>query len=179
MADNPISTKLKVPSIVVFFIAMFFLTVSLPINAQSKHQQKINKSIEAVMIAIETQGITPENALAKNISTLSTPLVHIDAAGRIHIYIHMFSLGEVELAELLEFEIDIEISNKDFAIVQGWAPFNRIDEIAALSFVRLVTPPSYGATRTGSVSTEGDSILKADQVRQLGIDGNVLNCMLD
>ena len=163
---------MKVSLTVMFLGVMVFLAPSLPINAQLKDQQKINQSIRSVLFAIEAQGITRENARAKNVSELSGLRVRIDADGRIHIYIHMSSFGTTELAVLQEHEVEVEIENEDLAIVQGWAPFDRLEEIAALSFVLQITPPNYGFPRTGSVNTEGDSILMADQLRQLGLNGS-------
>jgi hypothetical protein len=39
--------------------------------------------------------------------------------------------------------------------------------------VKRITPPSYATPRVGSVTTEGDAILKADELRALlGFDGS-------
>ena len=56
--------------------------------------------------------------------------------------------------------------------VQGLLPVSMIEQVTALPFVRYIRLPDYGFTNTGSVDTEGDAILKADQVRStLGVDG--------
>jgi hypothetical protein len=47
------------------------------------------------------------------------------------------------------------------------------DEVSNLDFVIKITTPSYGTRLEGSVTTEGDSVVKADDVRDmLGIDGS-------
>ena len=51
-------------------------------------------------------------------------------------------------------------------------PFDRVEEIAELEFVHRVQTPGYAYTSAGSVTTEGDQILRADQVRNArGITG--------
>ncbi|OGT81276.1 MAG: hypothetical protein A3J35_06295 [Gammaproteobacteria bacterium RIFCSPLOWO2_02_FULL_52_10] len=155
-----------------FLITMIFLAETVPVTAQVKSDQKLSQSILYTLQTIESREITRETASARDISSLSTALVHIDTLGRVHIYVHLSVLGERELTELMDREVEIEIANSQFLIVQGWAPFDRLEEIAALSFVRQVQPPDYGSSRTGAFNTEGDSILLADQLRQLGLDGS-------
>ena len=134
-------------------------------------QQKISSPLRSVLSKINTRGITRANAHAMDVVAFSNPLVRLKMDGRIQVYVHLASLGEAQLNTLRSLEIEIEIANEDLAIIQGWAPFDRIEEIAALSFVQRVTPPSYGRPQAGSKTTEGDSILKADQLRALGFDG--------
>ena len=102
-----------------------------------------------------------------NIAALANPLVRIDPDGRIQVYVYLASLGEAELDVLRSLDVEVEVINKDPAIVQGLAPFDRIEEIAASPFVQRVTQPSYGRPRAGSKTTEGDTILKADQLPRL------------
>ena len=52
----------------------------------------------------------------------------------------------------------------------GYPPI-KSSRVAELSFVEKVTAPSYGRVQAGSVQSEGDVILNADDVRLLGIDG--------
>ncbi|MFQ6113549.1 MAG: S8 family serine peptidase, partial [bacterium] len=73
-------------------------------------------------------------------------------------------------------EATIQIINHEWDIVQAWVPFNKFNDIAKLDFVRFITPPEYALKMTGSVNTEGDSILRADEVRNmLGYDGTGVN----
>ena len=135
-------------------------------------QQKISSPLRSVLSKITTRGITRANAHAMNVASLTNPLVRLKPDGRIQVYVHLASFGEAQLNALRSLELEIEIANEDLAIVQGWAPFDRIEGIAARSFVTRVTPPSYGRLQAGSKTTEGDAILKADLVRALGFDGS-------
>jgi len=56
--------------------------------------------------------------------------------------------------------------------VQALLPATMIDRVSALPFVRYIRLPDYGFTNTGSVDSQGDSILMAEQARsQFGVDG--------
>src|SRR3990172_3637713 len=66
----------------------------------------------------------------------------------------------------------VEIVNSKFNLIEAWVPFDKVEEVASLSFVRKITPPSYGILRTGSVNSEGDMVMGSDDVRNmLGFDG--------
>ena len=56
--------------------------------------------------------------------------------------------------------------------VQVLLPITMIEQVAALPFVQFIRLPFYGIPQTGSVTSQGDSILQADLVRQqFGVDG--------
>lgn len=146
--------------------------MSLPTLAQQNAQDKISEPLTDVLTTIEVRGITRDNAGQKGIASLANRRVHIHSDGRIQIYVHLATYSDAEIAQLAGLELDKEVANRNLAIVQGWVPFDRIEDIAALPFVTRITPPSYGFPRAGSVTTQGDTILLADQLRQLGLDGS-------
>ncbi|MEQ1859669.1 MAG: tandem-95 repeat protein [Chthoniobacteraceae bacterium] len=55
--------------------------------------------------------------------------------------------------------------------VQGWVAFDRVESLAGLPYVERVQLPGYARRRTGSVNTEADSLLNADDVRALAAPG--------
>ncbi len=98
-------------------------------------------------------------------------LVHSRATGERHVYIHVDGSPE-SAAPLLELQgAHVERVSKELGLVQAWVAPEQLDAVAALSFVRKITPPSYAVTRAGSVMTEGDAIEHSDQIRALGYDG--------
>ncbi len=133
---------------------------------------KINPALSAILSATKARDITRANARAKGIQQLSNLSVHISPAGRVQVYIRLFKIGATQLAQLNELESDIEVTNQKLKIVQAWIPFDRLEEVAALPFVERITPPRYGRPRSGGTTTEGDAILRADMIRQLGLDGS-------
>ena len=98
--------------------------------------------------------------------------VRFDSAGNVQVYIHLENTEDATLQQLRDLGVDIEITNSDVNIVQAWVPPSALDEIAALESVQEITPPDYGFTKAGRVTTEGDGIHRADLVRAFsGITG--------
>src|SRR3989304_354106 len=68
--------------------------------------------------------------------------------------------------------VKIEIENSKFNLIQAWVPFDEVEEVASLNFVKKIKPPSYGILRKGSVNSEGDGVMGSDDVREkLGFNG--------
>ena len=133
---------------------------------------KVSASLRAVMEEMVARGMTRQNARELGASALSNPLVRVNEEGSIQTYIHVHTFGAEEKALLETYGVTIEITNEELGIIQAWVPFDRIDEVAELPFVTRVTPPNYGTPWVGSVTTEGDAILRADELRSLGFDGS-------
>ena len=67
---------------------------------------------------------------------------------------------------------DIEIANERLKTLLAWIPREQIGAVAELDFVEKVMNPRRGLPRQGSVTTEGDAIHMADDVRtDLGLTG--------
>lgn len=110
-------------------------------------------------------------ARKQNTKELSTSLIKIDDEARIQVYVYVTSTG-VSIQKRLKTEgLKIEIINDSLGVIQGWLPEAALESIAELSFVKKITPPSYGVTHAGSVTSEGDGILLANELRPLGFDG--------
>jgi hypothetical protein len=133
--------------------------------------RKVSPILRGVKKKIEDQSITARSGRGFGVSSLSNPLVKVDNNGNIQTYIRFHTFGKAERAQLEGYDVNIEIVNEDQGIIQAWIPFDTVDEVAQLPFVKLITPPGYRVTRIGSVTTEGDVVLKADQLRGLGFDG--------
>jgi hypothetical protein len=132
---------------------------------------KVSPLIRAVKVEMEGLGITTEKARNFRTPALSNRLVKVDEQSNIHTYINIYTFGSAERAQLESLGVRIEIVNEDYGIIQAWVPIDKIEEVAEISFVKRLTTPSYATTMVGSVTTEGDSILNADQLRALGFDG--------
>jgi hypothetical protein len=133
---------------------------------------RVSPNLRAVLNKMKVRGITRQTARQLEASTLSNPLVRVNDEGKIQTYLHVHALGAQEKALLETYGIDIEIVNEEFGLVQAWVPFEKIDDVTMLPFIKRITPPSYGTTRVGSVNTEGDAILRAAELRALGVDGS-------
>ncbi|MCB1740149.1 MAG: S8 family serine peptidase, partial [Gammaproteobacteria bacterium] len=66
----------------------------------------------------------------------------------------------------------VESISSVHGIVQGWIDSAQAGKLAGLNLVRRITPPDYLLPRAGVVLSEGDSLLRADEVRSLGWSGS-------
>jgi hypothetical protein len=99
-------------------------------------------------------------------------MMRINKDAEVQVYILVTEVTEQNLRDLQNAGVRIELQDKRQRIVQARIPVTRLEEVGALPFVRFVRLPDYGVRQTGSVDTQGDAILKADQVRSmLGVDG--------
>jgi hypothetical protein len=134
---------------------------------------KVSFSLRIVIDEMAGRGMTRQNAKELGACALSNRLVRVNEEGSIQTYVHVHSFGAEQKALLESYEAVIEIANEELGVIQAWIPFDKIYEVAELPFVKRITPPRYGAPRTGSVTTEGDTILNADELRALkGFDGS-------
>jgi hypothetical protein len=121
---------------------------------------KVSASLRAVMEEMAARGMTRQNARELGASALSNPLVRVNEEGSIQTYIYVHTFGAEEKALLETYGVTIEITNEELGIIQAWVPFDRIDEVAGLPFVKRITPPSYATLRVGSVTTEGEEVIR-------------------
>jgi hypothetical protein len=98
--------------------------------------------------------------------------LRITAANEVQVYILMSAVTEVARRQLAAYGVTIEIEDVAHRRVQARVPVTRLQAVAALPFVTFVRMPSYAVRHTGSVTTEGDTILHADLARkQFSVDG--------
>ena len=135
------------------------------------NESRVSHSVRNLLAALKERKITPDNFLRSGFQ-VTNPFLRIDREARVQLYVHLFTVGYEQLTSLRQLGFEIELENTELQIIQGWVTFDRIRDIAALSFVRNVAPPSYGISRRGSETTEGDAILRADLLRQMGFDGS-------
>ncbi|HKT32208.1 MAG TPA: PKD domain-containing protein [Gammaproteobacteria bacterium] len=123
-------------------------------------------------------------ALTRQLFRRNSPLeARWNAAGQVQVYLHFDNRsslpGNDELAALGATDV---VPSPELGVVQAWIPAGKLVTAAALPGVTHVTLPHYAVVkrappgdavpRTGSVDTQGDSILGAAQFRQLtGFNG--------
>jgi hypothetical protein len=87
------------------------------------------------------------NATARRAETYSTPLVRIDPAGRVHTTIMVTQLDAQVAAALMAQQVVIEHTDDTTQSLQTWIPFEHVETVAALPFVRYLRPPRYASRR--------------------------------
>ncbi|HLY63655.1 MAG TPA: S8 family serine peptidase [Terriglobia bacterium] len=102
--------------------------------------------------------------------------LRVNPNGEVQVYILMSAVSNENLSQLKANGVTVEIPDAAGSRVQARIPVTRLQAVGALPFVNFVRLPTYAVHMTGSVDTEGDAILQADQARsQFHVDGsNVL-----
>lgn len=108
---------------------------------------KIATPLQNVLQRMQQDGITATNVTERHPETYSTPLVRVDAAGRVHTTIQVTTFDAQVEAVLAGHQIAIDAMDTASHLLQAWIPFYRLDAIAALPFVRSLRPPSYALRR--------------------------------
>ena len=124
-------------------------------------------------------------AAKRDYSAYSTDAVSVRADGAIAVTVRVARLGPDERSELERLGLAIEYASEHDRFVEGWLAFDQVDTVARLEFVNGIRPTERPHTNVGSVTTEGDAILLANQARQtfgvtgLGIKVGVISDSVD
>lgn len=96
-----------------------------------------------------------------------------DSSEIVEVYIYSISTLTPEiLATLQQYVVQVLQSDEQLGVVDATVAFGSLENIAALPFVKWIGPPVYGVHRTGSVTSEGDTAMRADLARaNLGVTG--------
>lgn len=110
-----------------------------------------------------------KNTLSEEVA--SSPFVHLRQQNQAQAYIELEDIDQEVIRQLEEQQVSIEIVNQDLAMIQGWVPLQQIDSISSLAQVKRIRIPSYARQDAGQFTSEGDAILRSDQLRATGLLG--------
>src|SRR5712691_1101108 len=100
------------------------------------------------------------------------PMLRVRSAEIVEVYIYTSILTPDTLATLQQYGVHVLQSDEKFNMVYAAVAFDALETVAALPFVRWIGPPAYSVRRTGSVTSEGDTVMRANLVRtNLGVTG--------
>jgi subtilisin family serine protease len=117
-------------------------------------------------------GITRHNALLMDAAgRFSSPTLGVDQAGRVQVYVSVLDASEPALDALRRHQLDIEIVNSEFLLVQGWIPIELLEQLAAEPLVLTIRPASYSSHDVGPVTSQGDAIHHCVDARTLAANG--------
>jgi len=98
--------------------------------------------------------------------------MRMDSTGAIQVYIELTSANQQNIKQLQALGVVLEIEDTKHNRVQARVPQNSLSQLESVPFVRFIRLPNYAVHNTGSVDTQGDTILEATKARaQLHIDG--------
>lgn len=147
------------------------------LKSHSTAHKLIPSRSRAITAAIPNQasdkklGAGLSSNLNKRSATIDRFQSKTNSAGELQIVIELNEISPQIVAELRSYGVTIEVENSELMMIQGRAVEADFDQIASLSFVEKIRLPRYATPRAGSVNTQGDSILKANQLRALGFKG--------
>jgi hypothetical protein len=161
---------LAVPGLAGELVAVGEIRSRVPVTSEAS--KKIVSGLRGIIISdFQTSGIVEGGATADAATRFSADTLKVDGTGRVQVYVFVTEVSEQTLDSLRRHGLDIEIVNADFAVVQGWIPVTNLEALAAEPVVVKIRPPSYSRAARGPVVTEGDTIHRCDQARNLGFDG--------
>lgn len=108
---------------------------------------KIASPLQRVVQRMQQDGVTAANVTTRQAERYSTPLVRVDAKGRVHTAILVTTFDAQVESALTTPQVSLEHVDAQARLVQAWIPFDRLATVAALPFVRYLRPPSYATRR--------------------------------
>lgn len=134
---------------------------------------KVSPLIAEMIGALAGKDVSARGLGTPGAEDLLSSFVKVNNAGGIELYIHCTEMNESNMEQLYALGLVTEVVNDDLKIIQGWLPSEKIEEAAGLGFITKITAPSYGHTRAGSVTTEGDALMGSDEAREIfDVDGS-------
>ncbi len=98
-------------------------------------------------------------------------MVRADGAGRLHVFVYVSRADAAARDALALAGAEVELVSERAGAAPAWAPAAGLDAIAALPFVRRISPPIYAVAQSGGTQTQGDAIHRADLLRARGVTG--------
>ncbi len=133
----------------------------------------LEDKVDAVLIAARTSLRTLPTGSQQDASVLGDAAVlRISPQREVQCYVYLEPYSESNVQALVQIGFRLDIAVPEMKVAQGWLLPDSFESIAKLSFVKKIRAPDYGVSRcVGSVCTEADSLLKADQLRSQGYMG--------
>lgn len=120
---------------------------SAEVPPTAKTASKIAVAVSQVAQRMRADGITADNAAARQTESYSTPLMRVDQHGNLHVVILVTTIDARVESRLEQHGVRIEFVHTELRMIQAWVPFDRLERIAILPFVRYIRPPSYAIRR--------------------------------
>ena len=143
-------------------------------SARSSADKKVQSALltlrdSAASLVQQKTAVQKLSALAARAAAagLSNQFQKVDNAGRIQVYIK-YNGSKYSLISAIDASGGkIDLVNDRYSTVQAWLPYDQIESLAADDSVKSISLPGYAVVNTGSVTSEGDTILDAAKARAL------------
>jgi len=148
-----------------------------PTVQASAGSDKIYSVVINTLDQLRREGITAGNAQLMNVPRrYNTRLTRFDESGRIGLNLDVTSVSADLLNRLAGMGGEVVHAIPQANLVAVYLPIDRVTDVAALEDVRIVRPIMKGVASTGSVTSEGDALHHAVDVRtDLNAQGDSIN----
>jgi len=140
---------------------------------------------EAVAAFAVADGGATTSRAARATGVLRGLALQANGEGRTRVTVYVSSLSEEQRAAVEANGLHVTFASAEHRFVEGWILLPDVERLAALDFVTSVQPTVPPITNSGSVTSEGDALLTADQARQTfsvsgaGVEVGVLSDSVD
>jgi hypothetical protein len=132
----------------------------------SAGQQRMASSVRAMVGLVASPGASVANPLANR-------AVLPGQEGVVEVYVYTHILTQTEIQALQQHGVHIYATDPPSRTVYAAVAVKDLETVAALSFVRWISLPSWSLLHTGSVTSAADTVLRAAEARTtFGIDGS-------
>ena len=118
-----------------------------PLFPPSPQATHIAVVLRRVVSRMHHHGLTAANVATRQPETYTPPLVRVDVLGRLHTAIQVSTFDPQVEAALVAQHVQLDRVDISARVVQAWVPFDRLESVAALSFVCSIRPPRYAQRR--------------------------------
>jgi hypothetical protein len=106
---------------------------------EKEEETKVDGKIRDILEKINASGMTRSNIQDFSPEEFSTLLVKVNKQGDVQVYVYVTDVNEGNISKLKENGLQVEIVNEKYKVVQGWLPFDRVEEVSELDFVVRIT----------------------------------------
>lgn len=132
---------------------------------------KSNKTVNDAFSAKYSTRIRASLAKSGEDQLFTTPFTRVKNGDQIQIDIQLKDSDSDLIEQIKATGVEIEIVNAKLKRIQAWADQSQLSELASITGVAKINTPNYGHSYRGSVTTQGDAILRANLVRAAGRNG--------
>lgn len=145
---------------------------AVPKEARAAHWRKVGSPIRQTLAAMARDRVDEFTAARADLTRYSSAVCPIGVDGSLGATIRLTRLDDEARAALSALDVAIDFENPNDVSVEAHLPFYRVEAAAKLDCVNTIAPLLGFTTNTGSVNSQGDAIMLANQARQnFGVTG--------
>jgi hypothetical protein len=134
-------------------------------SPSANSDEKVSSGLRHLINQIGARGVSREAILASRPSLLTSRLRRITDDGLIQCYVVYQASSDAAVAAITAVGGTVELVCRLMGLVQARVPYDEIDALAAFPAIKQVRLPAYHRSRTGSVTSQGDAVLRANLAR--------------